>query len=207
MGFGPVLESAFLTLTGNYEAFKLAADTTAVVITLKSRETATIMANIDSGGTTDDIDFAIWQGHILDTGNALDGAAGAADVQLDTAADPIATDDDLNGTYIHFTESGAAEEGEVRLITDSVATADRALLSHDLSGTPSAAETYDRYAFDHFPVVLDATTAIGNDNPMSKGFTIHGADGEKVVIVARTRGTPTDTHRMKISYQVDGVAA
>ncbi len=206
MAFGIVLESAFLTLTGDFEAFKLAADTTAVVITLNPGEKATIQFNIDSGGTTDDIDLAIWQGHLLDTGNALDGAASSTDVQLDTGADPIATDDDLNGTYIHFTSSGAAEEGEVRLITDSVATADRALLSHALSGTPSATETYDRYAFDHFAFTIDATTAIGNDNPMSRGITVYSANGEKVVIVARTQGTPTDTHRMKISYQVDGVS-
>ncbi len=203
MAFGTRTDSIFITCDAAFEFFESAAGT-AIVLTLNPRETVSILFNVDAAGTTDDLEIEILQGHRISTGNALDGATGAADIELDTAADGFSTDDDLNGFYIIMTSGDEAGEG--RLIIDSVASDDGVVLSHDLSGTPSATETYDLYRFAPYRFVMDPQTTISSNNQNNDSITVNAINGEFVAIVARADGA-TDAHRVQLSYQVDGVSA
>ncbi len=102
--------------------------------------------------------------------------------------------------------TSGGEQGEGRLITDSVAADDGVNLSHALSGTPSAAETYDRYRFSPFRITMDPQTTLTSDAQNNAGITVHAANGQYVAVVARSTGA-TDAHRIIMSYQVDGVSA
>lgn len=203
MAWGAMTESAFLTLDAAFEFLEASGGGTAIVLALNPGETATLNFNADAAGTTDDIEIEVLQGHLLSTGNGLDGATSASDLELDTAADAIATDDDLNGTYIIMTSGGEAGEG--RLIIDSVAADDGVNLSHALSGTPSAAETYDRYRFAPYRFTMDPQTTISSDAQNNAGITVDAANGQYVAVVARATGA-TDAHRIQMSYQVDGAS-
>ncbi len=202
MAFGSFTESIFLTVDAAFEFLETAAGT-AIVLALNPRETVSILFNVDAAGTTDDLEIEILQGHRISTGNGLDGATGAADLELDTAADGFSTDDDMNGLYIVMTSGG--ESGEGRLIIDSVASDDGVVLSHDLSGTPSATETYDLYRFAPLRFTMDPQTTLSSDAQNNTGITMSAVNGQFVAIVARSTGA-TDAHRVQLSFQVDGVS-
>jgi len=201
MAFGTLTLSDFLTLDGSFEFFISSSD--AIALQLTPRETASLEFNVDAVGTTDDVEIQIVQGHRVKNGLGLDGASSATSLDLNTASDPITTDDDLNGTFLVMTSGG--EQGEGRLITDSVATGDVVTLDHALSGTPSAAETYARYRGTTFRFIIDMSAAIAEDNTHSDGITVDARDGEFVLIAARATGA-TDAHRVRVSFQVDGVS-
>jgi len=202
MAFGTFTESIFLTVDANFEFMESVAGT-AIVLTLNPRETVSILFNVDAAGTADDLEIEILQGHRISTGNGLDGATGAADIELDTAADGFSTDDDMNGLYIIMTSGD--ESGEGRLIIDSVASDDGVVLSHDLSGTPSATETYDLYRFSPFRFTMDPQTTISSNAQNNDSITMNAVNGQFVAIVARADGA-TDAHRIQLSHQVDGVS-
>lgn len=200
MSFGKAMEAAILTVDAAFEF--LTNGTDVIVIKLHPRETVTFFFNVDAAGTTDDLEIEVLQGHLLSSGNGLDGATGADDLELNTAADGFSTDDDLNGQYIIMTSGD--EQGEGRLIIDSVAADDGVNLSHALSGTPDAAETYALYHFSALRFVMDPQTTISSDAQNNDGMTVHASNGRYVAIVARADGG-TDAHRLQMSYQVDGV--
>lgn len=201
MAWGTFTESDFLTVDANFEF--LVASGQAVVLALNPRETATLAFNIDAAGTTDDLEIEILQGHRISNGNGLDGATAADDLELNTTADGFTTDDDMNGLYIIMTSGDEAGEG--RLIVDSVAADDGVNLSHALSGTPSAAETYALYRFAPYRITLDPQTTIDSDNQNNASVSVTAVNGQYVAVVARATGA-TDAHRVRMSYQVDGVS-
>lgn len=201
MAFSTPVESDFLTVDGDYEFF--VASGQAVAIQLNPRETATLAFNFDAAGTTDDLEIEVLQGHRISTGNGLDGATGADDLELDSAADGFSTDDDMNGLFIVMTSGGEAGEG--KLIIDSVAADDGVNLENALSSAPSATETYDLYRLGAvYNFTLDSATQ-DDDNQHNARVTVDAADGEWVLVRARASGT-TDAHRVQMSYQTDGVS-
>ena len=224
MAFGSRVESAFLTCDANYEFITDGTD--AIAIQLNPREAVTLVFNFDAAGTTDDLDIQVLQGNLestgngldgttddLDiqvlqgnlesTGNGLDGATGADDLELDTAADGFSTDDDMNGKFIIMTSGD--EQGEGKLITDSVASDDGVNLENALTGTPSASETYDLYNLGAvYEFQLDSATQT-SDIMHNARVTVDAADGEWVLVRARATGS-TDAHRVQMSYQKDGVS-
>lgn len=201
MSFGVVSLSDFLTLDGSFEFFIESSD--AIVLVLNPRETASLEFNVDAAGTTDDVEIQIVQGQRIKNGDGLDAVTSATVMDLDTAADPIAADDNLNGTW--FVMTSGDEQGEGRLIIDSTAANDRITLDHALSGTPSAAETYARYRASTYRFLIDMSAAIAEDNTHSDGVTVSAVNGQYVLISARATGG-TDAHRVRVSYQVDGVS-
>jgi hypothetical protein len=202
MAWSAVSTTDFLTCDANFEF--LVESGQAKIITLNPRETAQLVFNVDAAGVTDDLEIEILQGHRISNGSGLDGATSTSDVELNTSVDSFTTDDDMNGLYIIMTSGGEAGEG--RLIVDSVAADDGVNLSHALSGTPSATETYALYRFSPFRFTMDPQTTVDSDNQNNAGITVHGANGEYVAVVARSTGA-TDAHRVRMSYQLDGVSA
>lgn len=193
-------ESIFLICDAAFEWFESAAGT-AIVLELNEHETVTFLFNVDAAGTTDNLEIEILQGHRISSGNGLDGATAANDLEIDTVAEGFSTDDDLNGTYILMTSGG--ESGEGRLIIDSVAADDGVVLSHNLSGTPSATETYDRFRFSPFRFTMDPQTTITSDAQNNDGITVDARNGRYVAVAARaTAGN--DAHRIQMSFQRDG---
>ncbi len=202
MVFGTFTESAFLTVDAAYEFFLEGSN--ALVLTLNPRETATFAFNVDAPGITDDLEIEVLQGHRISTGNGLDGSTSSSDLELDTAADGFATDDDMNGLFIVMTSGD--EQGEGRLIVDSVAADDGVNLFAALSAAPSATETYDLYRLSAvYNFKIDPQTTITDDLPNNARVTVDAADGQFVLVRARADGV-TDAHRVQMSYQVDGVS-
>lgn len=204
MAWGTLLQSAFLTVDANYEFLEDGTD--AIVLALNPREGGSVVFHYDAAGTTDDLEIQVLQGHRISTGNGLDGATAADDLELDTAADGFTTDDDMNGTYIIMTSGG--EQGEGRQISDSVAADDGVNLTHALSGVPSAAETYDLYKFGYAVEMTLSPAALtsSDDDPLhSKPISFDARNGQYIAFRARASGA-TDAHRVRASYQVDGVA-
>ena len=200
MAWGSFTESVFLTVDAAFEFITDGTD--AIVLALNPRETVTFRFNVDAAGTTDDLEIEVLQGHRINNGFDLDGVTSTSDVELMTASDPIAVDDDLNGTYIIFTSGNA--QGEGRLIIDSVASDDGVNLSH--AGTlATAADTYARYRFNPFRFTMDPQTTLSSDAQNNDGITVNAANGQYVAVVARATGG-TDAHRVQMSYQVDGVS-
>lgn len=201
MAFSTVTTSGFLTCDANYEFITDGTD--AIAIQLTPRETVTFAFNFDAAGTTDDLDIQVLQGHQLSTGNGLDGATSSSDLELDTAADGFSTDDDMNGLFIVMTSGG--EQGEGKLITDSVAADDGVNLASALTGAPSATETYDLWRLAAvYEFQLDSATPT-DDIPHHARVTCDAADGEYVLVRARATGA-TDAHRVRFSYQTDNVS-
>ncbi len=199
MAWGSMVESAILPVDAAFEFFTDGTD--AIVLELNPQETVTFFFNVDAAGTADDLEIEILQGHRISNGNGLDGATGADDLELDTVAEAFSSDDDLNGTYIIMTSGD--EQGQGRLIIDSVAADDGVNLSHALTGTPSAAETYDRYRFSPFRFLMDPQTTISSDAQNNDGIAVSAANGRYVAVVARADGG-TDAHRVQMSYQRGG---
>lgn len=199
MAFGSVTSSDFLTLDANFEAFEVSG--VAIAVQLAFGESVTFRFNVDAVGTTDDIEIEVLTGHRISTGNGLDAAASATSLDLDTAADAFTADDDMNSTYLVMTSGG--ESGEMRLITDSTAAADTVVLDHALSGTPSAAETYDLYRMNSVLNTIDMSAAVSETAPHNKGITRSWTSGEFVMVRARATGA-TDAHRIQMSYHEDG---
>ncbi len=201
MAWGTRTDSDILTVDAAFEAFVEASDP--LLITLNPRETVSITFHVDAAGTTDDLEIEILQGHQLSTGNTLDGTTSTTDVELDTAADGFSTDDDMNGLYIAFITSGAAR-GQVRLITDSVASDDGVVLSHAITAA-SAADPYALYKLSPFRFVMDPQTTITSDAQNNDSITVDARNGRYILVSARADGG-TDAHRVRVSYQVDGVS-
>ena len=200
------VETGYLTLGNDYEALKLTGGALAM-ITLDPRETGVIIIHADAVGTpSDDIDIVVLQGIQLKTGDTLDaGAVGSAD--LDTVADAIAADDDLNGTYLAITSGN--EEGTLRLITDSANANDRVTPSHNWGTGPTAGDSYERYALGYTHEVkldLGGSATPDSDDPHHIALPVDAVDGRYVFIMARRDGT-TDAHRVRAAYQTDGVNA
>lgn len=201
MAFGTRTDSDFLTVDANFEAFVESSDP--LLITLNPRETVSITLHVDAAGTADDLEIEILQGHQLSTGNTLDGATSTTDVELDTVADGFSTDDDMNGLYIAFITSGAGR-GEIRLIVDSVASDDGVVLSHVMT-LASAGDPYALYKLAPFRFIMDPQTTVDSDNQNNDSITVDARNGQFVLISARADGA-TDAHRVRVSYQVDGVS-
>lgn len=202
MTFGTPVVGAFLTVGAAYKF--LTDGTDAIAIQLATFENATLQFNFDAAGTTDDLDIEILQGQLVSTGNGLDGATAANDLELDTAADGFSTDDDMNGLFLVMTSGD--EQGQGNLIIDSVASDDGVVLAAALSGTPSAAETYDLYRLRTIAVLRRDSAAPTNDIQHNAGITVYDADGEWVLARARATGS-TDPHRVQMAYQVNSPPA
>lgn len=199
MAFGTVTKASPLTLDGNFEFITDGTD--AIAIQLAFGETVSFNFNVDAAGTTDNVEIEIIQGHRVATGLGLDGAASGTSLDLNTASDAIANDDDLNSTFLVMTSGG--ERGEGRTITNSVATGDTVTLDHALSGTPSASETYDRYVANPVKLTIDMSAAVAENNMHSKRFVTSWSSGEWVLVRVRASGA-TDAHRINMTYQKDG---
>ncbi len=205
--FDAPLRSTFLTLDGNFEFFKIAADTVAVALQLVFGESASFRFNVDAAGTTDNVEVAIMTGHRISSGNTFDAVGSTTSFDLDTAAgDTVGTDDDLNGTYIVITSGaagGAGEaEGEGRLITNSAATNDNITLDHAVTTGSDTGTTYDLYRLSEQKFIIDMSSAIGEDNPLNDGVTVNWMSGEFILVRAQATGA-TDAHRIQMSYQKD----
>jgi hypothetical protein len=201
MAFDAFATSAILTVDDDFEFFTDGTD--AIVLQLTPRETGKLNFVVDAAGTTDDLEIEVLQGHRISTGNALDGATGADDLELDTAADGFTTDDDMNGKFIVMTSGD--EQGEGKLIVDSAAADDGVNLENALSGTPSAAEGYDLYQADAQRFTMDPQTTITDDAQNNAGIAISAVNGEFVLVRARADGG-TDAHRVTLTYQLDAVS-
>ena len=200
MAFGTFTELAYVTVDADFEAFQESG--VAAVIVLNPRETVSLRFAVDADGTTDDIIIQVLQGHRINNGKDLASATDASNVELD-ATDGIAIDDDEIGTYFAMTSGG--EAGELRLVTDSASSDDGIVLDHALSGTPSAAETYARYNLKPFLIKMDLSAAVDEDNTHNKGITVDAVNGQYVLVSVKATGV-TDAHRIRMSYQVDGVS-
>ena len=148
--FDAPLVSEFLTPGANFEFFRLLAGTTAITLQLVFGESASFRFNVDSAGTTDNVEIAVMTGHQISSGNTFDTVNSTTSFDLDTAAgDTVGIDDDLNGTYIVFTSGaagGAGEaEGQGRLISNSAATNDNITLDHAVTTGSDTGTTYDLY--------------------------------------------------------------
>ncbi len=202
MAWGTRTDSDFLTVDANFEAFVEASDP--LLITLNPRETVSITIHVDAAGVTDDLEIEILQGHQLSTGNTLDGLTTTSDFELDTAADGFSTDDDMNGLYIAFITSGSSR-GLVRLIIDSVAADDGVVPTHAVITTTAAGDPYALYKMAAFRFTMDPQTTTDSDNQNNDSITVDARNGQYVLISARADGA-TDAHRVRVSYQVDGVS-
>ena len=201
MAWGTATESAFLALTQNYE-FIEDATPDAIVLTLNPRELVNLIFTCDHDGAgTDDIEIQILAGNQISTGNGLDGATSTSDVELDTAADGFSANGDMNGFYLVMTSGG--ERGEGRLIIASVAADDGVNLSHALSGTPSATETYDLYRFDILQELTVDLADPAEGAPNNTGTIVTGY--QYVAAIARMDGA-TNTPKLKMTYHQDGVS-
>ena len=194
-------ESERQVLDANYEFLKQGSD--ALVISLNPRELVNMVFTVEEVGVpTDNVEIQILGGHRVATGDALDGATSASDVELDTVANPFTNDDELNGTYLIMTSGG--EQGEGRLIIDSVAADHGVNLSHALSAQPSATETYDLYRFGVIQDLEIAVATPSEDEP-NTAFTI--VSGWQFVAVLARRTGVTDAHVLRMTYSKDGVNA
>ncbi len=202
MAWGTRTDSDILTVDADFEAFVESSDP--LLITLNPRETASITFHVDASDTTDDLEIEILQGHQLSTGNTLDGLTTTSDFELDTAADGFSTDDDMNGLYIAFITSGSSR-GLVRLIVDSVASDDGVVPTHAVTTTTAAGDPYALYKLAPFRFIMDPQTTTDSDNQNNDSITVDARNGQYVLISARADGA-TSTHRVRVSYQVDGVS-
>ncbi len=202
MAWSTLVESAALTVDADYEAFLSSSDP--IIISLNPRELLSLTFNIDSVGTTDDIEILVLGGHKVGADGDLDGFTSTTDLELETAVHPISADDEFNGYYLAMITSGNAR-GDVRLITDSVAADDGVVLDHAQKGNAAAADPYQLYRLRKMTeFVIDGTTAIDEDNPMNGGITVIGVP--YVIVMCRAAGA-TDAHLVYMSYQKDGVSA
>lgn len=191
--------SAARACGADYEFFTDGTD--AIVIALTVKETINLYFNLDAAGEVDDLEVIVYGLQLISTGNGLDGATADDDLELDTAADGQALDDFHIGWIIIMTSGD--EQGEGRLIVDSVAADDGVNLSHSLSGQPSAAETYDLYrAIVLSSFQITAETAPTSDLPQHGGVKITGHP--LIAVAARATGG-TDAHIAWMSYEGDGV--
>lgn len=205
MAWGSLVQSSILTVDANYEFLTNSGDNDAFIIELAQGESGTLVLHVDVAGTpTDDLEVQVVGGPRISTGNALDGATAGDDLELDTAADGFSTDDDMNGLHIIMTSGD--EQGEGRLIIDSVAADDGVNLSHALSGTPSAAETYDLYAFGKiYEFTLPLATA-AEDEPNTKRLSLSWLQGHYIGVKTRASGS-TDAHRVRAFFEPDNALA
>ena len=201
MAWGTFTKSDFLLVDDDFEFF--VASGQAIVLALNPRETVSILFNVDAAGTTDDLEIEVMQGHRISDGNGLDGVTTSSDLELDTAADSFATDDDMNGLFIVMTSGDEAGEG--KLIVDSVAADDGVNLENALSLAPAATETYALYRLSPLRVTMDPQTTLTDNAQNNDSVTVHAVNGQYVLIRARATGA-TDAHRVQLSYQRDGVS-
>ena len=202
MAWSTIVQSAALVVDADYEAFLSASDP--IIISLNPRELLSLTFNIDSVGTTDDIEILVLGGHKVGADADLDGFTSTTDVELETAVHPIGADDEFNGYYLAMITSGNAR-GDVRLITDSVAADDGVTLDHAQKGNAAAADPYRLYRLRKMAeFTLDATTAIDEDNPMNGGILVQGVP--EVIVMCRRDGS-TNAHLVYMSFEKDGVSA
>ena len=202
MAFSTPLLTAFLAVGSNYDFVTVGPD--AVALQLNPRETVTLAFNFDAAGTTDDLEIEVLQGHRVSDGNGLAGATGNDDLELN-AADGFSTDDDMNGVFIVMTSGD--EEGEGKLIDDSVASDNGVNLISALTGTPSATETYALYRLSAVYNFILSSAVPTDDIQHNARVTLDAADGEWVLVRARNINPGgTDAHRVRFSHLRDGVS-
>lgn len=207
MTWGTLTESAFLSVDDDFEFFVDAVGDP-LVIALNPGESASLAFNIDDAGSTDNLEIEIVQGHRVSSGNTLDAATGAGtalgEIQLDTAADGFSSDDDLNGMFLAFITSGTLR-GQGKLITDSQASDDSVVVENAFSATPSAGDPYALYRAAPMRYGITLTAAASDEQQGNLRVTVYAEDGQYVLARARRTGT-TDAHRVRMSYQVDGIS-
>lgn len=201
MAWGTLVESATLTTDANFEAFN--DGTNAIEIFLNPRERLSITVSIASEvGEVDDLEVQVLGGHRITSGNGLDAVTSSTVLDLNTTADAEA-DDYYMGMYFLMTTGG--ETADVREIVDFTSAADTVTLIRALSGTPTAAETYNIYhmrALSNFVVI--AETTLTEERPQNDGIVVTGVP--YVLVRARSTGA-TDAHIALLSYRLDGVSA
>ncbi len=202
MAWGSPVTSAKLTVTADWEAFQLTGGGEAL-ITLNPRELVTIHINLDAVGTTDNFDWRILGGTKIGAQGNWDAVTDASNLDLETAAHPMTTNDEFAGLYVVPANGG--EDGEWRLILASTSADDGITVDHPLSGTPSAAELYDLYRMGILAqgVIIPLTTPT-LANPQHMIITIMGY--EYVVVLGKRTGS-TDAHNAYMTSQKDGVSA
>lgn len=201
MAWSSYAESAALTLDQDNEFFTDGTD--AIVLALNPREIANLVFQCDFDGSgTDEVQIRILAGHRVSTGNGLDGTTSTTDYELDTAADGFSSDDELNGYWLIMTSGD--EQGEGRMIVDSVAADDGVVFTHAFSAQSSAAETYDLYRFDVVAELIIDLADPAENVTNTASLQIQGYP--YVAAVAMMSGA-TDTPAVRMSYQTDGVSA
>ena len=189
-----------LLLDEDYEFFKVSSEV--AIITLNPRELLSLQFNtMWDGAGTDDIIIKILSGMQISTGNTLDGKTTDLDVELDTAADPIAADDDLNGRWLIMVTSGTAR-GEGRQIVASVAADDGVNLTHAMTDP----DTGDPYALWRFGTIQSFTIDLANpakDIDLAPPTLIMGP--KTIAIMARMDGG-SDTPDLACAYELDQVS-
>lgn len=203
MAWSSVLQSAVLTLDANYEFLKIAADTDALVLTMTPGLSGVLTLRTDVVGTpTDKVEIQVVAGPRISSGNTYDSVTDASNLELDSAAETWFTaDNDANG--LHLIQLDGGEQGEGRLIIDSASADDGVVLSHALSGAPSAGEQYALYAFGIVhELAIDAATA-AEDEPNTAHIPVNWQDGQYIAVKVRSSGA-TDAHRVRATYETDG---
>lgn len=202
MAFGTGTKSAKLDTGGDFEFFTDGTD--AVAVQLNPGERLGVIFSAENPGTTDNFEYRVLAGYKAKTGDTLD-AGGTTTLDLDTAADPIDADDELNGEYIVITSG--TQQGVGRLITASANANDRVTLDHSMTDPGTA--SYERYRLGiAFQGQIDLTGSAGEDTPdhrTSPPIEVQGP-WEWVLFQGRATGTPTDAIDAWVSYQKDGIS-
>lgn len=190
--------SALLTCDANFEAFD--DGTNAIVIALNPRELVDIVNSIASQvGEADKLEIQILAGQRIINGNALAAVTDASNMQL-AAADNKA-DDYYMGMYFLMTSGG--EVKDVREISNYVNSTDVITLARALSGTPTAAETYDIFHMRRISQFeITAETVLTEDLPQNGGDQVSGYP----FVIVRARSGAADAHIALMTYTKDGVS-
>lgn len=205
MAWGTVVTSAELTCDANNDFLK-ASDGSILVATLNPRELVEVVWNLISAGTTDDLDIEILGGVRLSTGTAQSGGSTSTIV---LASGETYADDELIGCFV-FLSQGGDQEGEWGLITDYVSSTKVATVStangSGFTADPGAA-TANSYEIYKFAVIDSAqidSAAIAVEQLHTLAMQVIGVP--YVAFRAGATGA-TDAHKVRVSYQKDGVSA
>lgn len=197
----PTVADAVVAIGNDFEAMQWSS---APEIATTPRELHDLVVSIAGvvGAPTDDVEVVILGGNKIIAAGVLQSATSTTVVRI-AAADSEA-DDYYNGMFFAMT-GAAGEAGEVRQITDYVTSTDDITLDHALSGTPSAAETYDIFHMRQLErFIIEAADPATRDKPTVDGVQVVGY--RYYIVLVRRTGT-TDAHGVIASYTGDGVSA
>ncbi len=140
----------------------------------------------------------------------ISGAAGTGTHTLNTGAvtiDVAAGDNEANDFYMgmHFLMTSGGELKDIREIADYVSSTDALTLLRALSGTPTAAETYDIFNMGEVDSgTITAETTLTEDLNQKALVAVSGYP----CLIARARSTgSTDAHIALMTYTLDNVSA